>query len=264
MTPFEKQYWEIKKDLFDTIVFFKKGKFYEVYEGDADIASKQFDLKLTDRVNMRMAGVPEATLETWCRRFVGAGYRVAIVEQADNSISLGLRKKGLLPSDTTQPKTTGSIHKSSIIERRVSSVLTAATLVDPVLMASDLSTFCMAIKEIENSFGVAFVDTSTAEFFVCHPPNKEILETILVQTRPREILLEKGGGYQAVTLCRQIIPNSSILWLAPEIEFWGIEKCRKELLNYFEENQNLPNVLQKCNDIVIAALGGLISYLRSV
>ena len=34
-TPFEKQYWGVKEKHFDTVVFFKKGFFYELYETDA-------------------------------------------------------------------------------------------------------------------------------------------------------------------------------------------------------------------------------------
>jgi DNA mismatch repair protein MSH6 len=63
-TAFEKQYWycrtylaanlrEVKQNLWDTILFFQKGKFFELYENDATIGHQQFDLKLTDRVNMR-------------------------------------------------------------------------------------------------------------------------------------------------------------------------------------------------------------------
>ncbi|KAJ3046943.1 DNA mismatch repair protein msh6, partial [Rhizoclosmatium hyalinum] len=44
-TPFEHQFWEIKSKHWDTVVFFKKGKFFEVYEKDADVASKEFDWK---------------------------------------------------------------------------------------------------------------------------------------------------------------------------------------------------------------------------
>jgi DNA mismatch repair protein MSH6 len=53
-TPFEKQFWEIKQDHFDTVLFFQKGKFYELYEDDALIGHQEFDLKLTDRVKMKM------------------------------------------------------------------------------------------------------------------------------------------------------------------------------------------------------------------
>jgi len=34
-TPFEKQYWEIKCKNWDTVVFFRKGKFFELFENDA-------------------------------------------------------------------------------------------------------------------------------------------------------------------------------------------------------------------------------------
>ena len=50
-----------------------EGKFYELYENDADIGAKQFDLKMTDRVNMRMVGVPETSFEFWAAKFIAKG-----------------------------------------------------------------------------------------------------------------------------------------------------------------------------------------------
>src|SRR3954469_20038957 len=85
-TAFEKQFWEIKSLHWDTVVFFKKGKFYELYEKDADIGANEFDLKLTDRVNMRMVGVPESSFDDWAARFVGKGYKVAKVDQMETAI----------------------------------------------------------------------------------------------------------------------------------------------------------------------------------
>ena len=83
LSAFEKQYWEIKKNYMNTIVFFKKGKFYELYEMDATIGHQLFDLKLTDRVNMRMVGVPEASLDHWANQFVAKGYKIARVDQME-------------------------------------------------------------------------------------------------------------------------------------------------------------------------------------
>ena len=57
MTPFEKQFWWIKKDFYDTVLFFQKGYFYELYEDDAEIGHREFDLKLTNRVKMKMVGI---------------------------------------------------------------------------------------------------------------------------------------------------------------------------------------------------------------
>jgi len=53
-TAFERQFWEIKQYHYDTVLFFQKGKFYELYEDDAVIGHRDFDLKLTDRVKMKM------------------------------------------------------------------------------------------------------------------------------------------------------------------------------------------------------------------
>ena len=57
-SPFENQFWKIKQNHYDTILFFQKGKFYELYENDAVIGHQQFDLKLTDRVKMKMVILP--------------------------------------------------------------------------------------------------------------------------------------------------------------------------------------------------------------
>lgn len=93
-TPFERQYWEHKVKLFDTVLFFKKGKFYELYENDADIASREFNLKIVDRVNMRMAGIPEVSFEHWASKFIALGYKVAKVEQAPSVVDASLARGG--------------------------------------------------------------------------------------------------------------------------------------------------------------------------
>ncbi len=89
LTAFEKQFWDIKKKHFDTVVslslitrahtwiFFKKGKFYELYEKDAEIGHKELDLKISDRVNMKMAGVPETHMNFWASKLINLGYTVS-------------------------------------------------------------------------------------------------------------------------------------------------------------------------------------------
>ncbi|KAJ2819262.1 DNA mismatch repair protein msh6, partial [Coemansia furcata] len=159
-SAFERQYWEIKGKHWDTVVFFKKGKFYELYENDATIGHQEFDLKMTDRVNMRMAGVPESSFDTWVAQFLAKGYKVARVDQMESKLAKDMRERG------TAKKGDG------LVTRELTGILTAGTLVDPSLLTQDLATYCMAIVEgtsgsgasISTSFGVAFVDTSTAQF----------------------------------------------------------------------------------------------------
>jgi DNA mismatch repair protein MSH6 len=194
-SPFERQYWEIKKNLWDTIVFFKKGKFYELYEHDATIGHQIFDLKLTDRVNMRMVGVPESSLDYWANQFVARGYKIARVDQMETALGKEIRERDD-PGAAKVAKKNGKDDK--VIRRELKTVLTAGTLVDLAMLQDDMATYCMAIKEYQSndspSFGIAFVDTATAQFQIVEFNDDSSMtkfETLVAQIRPRELLLEK-------------------------------------------------------------------------
>jgi DNA mismatch repair protein MSH6 len=57
MTPFERQYWEIKRRVFDSVVFFNKGMFFELFELDADVGQKELGFNLSERAGMRMVRI---------------------------------------------------------------------------------------------------------------------------------------------------------------------------------------------------------------
>ncbi|TPX35274.1 polyribonucleotide nucleotidyltransferase [Synchytrium microbalum] len=272
-TDFEKQYWEVKKNYWDTVVFFKKGKFYELYEKDADIGHQQFDLKLTDRTGMRMVGVPENSFDTWAAQFLAKGHKVARVEQIENSVGKTLRER----------ESSGS-KAEKVIRRELKSVLTVGTLVDSGLLTDDMSTYCLSLKEelvSENrpKFGVCFVDTATAEFRICSfddDIDRTRLETLLLQLKPRELVLEKST-MSAKTA--RIIKNScggavQINYLKPESEFWDADTTADEICSgaYFAKNgsdgkyDSWPRVIRATTkqSTAMSALGGLIWYLRSL
>lgn len=193
-SPFEKQYWEIKSKFMDTIVFFKKGKFYELYENDATVGHQLFDLKMTDRVNMRMVGVPEASLDLWANQFVAKGFKIARVDQMETALGKDMRER----DEKTNKKTGKPQKEEKVIRRELASVLTAGTLVDGSMLQDDMSTYCAAIKEREidglPAFGIAFVDTATAQFQLCDfvdDADMTKFETFVAQTRPGEVILEK-------------------------------------------------------------------------
>ena len=267
-TPFEKQFWEIKAKHWDMVVFFKKGKFYELYEKDADIGHQQFDLKLTDRVNMRMVGVPESSFEYWASRFIAKGHKVAKVDQMENSVGKAIRDRE------------SSKKEEKIIRRELSSVLTAGTLVDGGLLTNDMSTFCMAIKECVNlehndpSFGICFVDTATAEFNLTafkDDIDRTKLETLLVQIRPKELVLEKGRVSKAtMKLIKNSLDDIQINYLVSGLEFWEDDHTKDEISRhgYFrtENTEKLPEALEKMYNVPhgVSAFGGLLFYLRTL
>ncbi|KAI1432574.1 DNA mismatch repair protein msh6 [Xylaria sp. CBS 124048] len=268
-SPFEKQYWEIKQKIWTTVVFFKKGKFYELYENDATIGHQLFDLKLTDRVNMRMVGVPESSLGMWQNQFIAKGYKVARVEQMETALGKEMRER-----DDGKPK-----KQEKIIRRELASILTGGTLVDGSMLQDDMATYCVAIKEsIVNEhpvFGVAFVDAATGQFFVSEFEDDATLtkfETLVAQTSPRELLLEKS---RISTKALRILKNNTsptTIWnyLKTGTEFWDAELTRRELgcSGYFTSDDNddevWPETLSesKDKDLLMSALGALIQYLR--
>src|SRR2546430_15237539 len=88
-TPLMQQYREIKARHPDTILFFRMGDFYEMFEDDAQLAARELGLTLTSRNNggaaeVPLAGVPVKAATEYLRRLIGPGHRVAICEQAED------------------------------------------------------------------------------------------------------------------------------------------------------------------------------------
>ena len=268
-SPFEKQYWEIKQKLWDTVVFFKKGKFYELYENDATIGHQLFDLKLTDRVNMRMVGVPESSLDMWVNQFVAKGFKVARVDQMESALGKEMRERD------------GKAKKSDkIIRRELACILTGGTLVEASMLQDDMATYCAAIKESvvddKPTFGIAFVDAATGQFFISEFQDDAQLtkfETFVAQTSPRELILEKS---HLSTKALRILKNNTApttIWnhLRSGPEFWDADLTRRELDcgEYFAAGtdgcgQVWPEMLSQARDKdhLMSALGALVYYLR--
>jgi DNA mismatch repair protein MSH6 len=275
-SPFEKQYWEIKQKFFDTIVFFKKGKFYELYENDATIGHQLFDLKLTDRVNMRMVGVPEMSLDHWANQFVAKGFKIARVDQCESALGKEMRE-----AEAKGGKSKAPSKADKIIRRELACVLTGGTLVDARMLQDDMATYCVAIKEaiVDDlpAFGVAFVDTATGQFFLSEFVDDVDLtkfETFVAQTRPQELLLEKSCiSVKALRILKNNT-NPTTIWnyLKPGSEFWSADITRRELScsSYFvsesDGDEEWPEKLQEAKekDLLMSAMGALIQYLRTL
>lgn len=278
-SPFEKQYWEIKQKFWDTIVFFKKGKFYELYENDATIGHQLFDLKLTDRVNMRMVGVPEMSLDHWANQFVAKGYKIARVDQCESALGKEMREAEDKMGSKKGGKAVAKTDK--IIRRELACVLTGGTLVEGSMLQGDMATFCVSIKEsiVDELpyFGIAFVDTATGQFFLSEFVDDVDLtkfETFVAQTRPQELLVEKGCiSMKALRILKNNTSPTTIWnYLKPGKEFWTAEITRRELdcSGYFVSEDSSeevwPEKLQEAREKenLISAFGALVQYLRTL
>ena len=121
LTPMMQQYYAVKERNPDCLLFFRLGDFYEMFEEDARIASRELDLTLTSRDHAKdkstedkipMCGVPYHSSEGYIARLVAKGYKVAICEQMEDPALA----KGLVKRDIIRIVTPGSVTESSMLD----------------------------------------------------------------------------------------------------------------------------------------------------
>ena len=109
-TPLMQQYREIKSRYPHTILFFRMGDFYEMFEDDARLGARELGLTLTSRNNggaaeVPLAGVPVKAATEYLRRLVAKGHRVAICEQVEDP----KLAKGLVRREVVETITPGTV-----------------------------------------------------------------------------------------------------------------------------------------------------------
>eukprot|EP00730_Choanoeca_flexa_P003225 TRINITY_DN11332_c0_g2_i4.p1 TRINITY_DN11332_c0_g2~~TRINITY_DN11332_c0_g2_i4.p1 ORF type:complete len:1069 (+),score=317.75 TRINITY_DN11332_c0_g2_i4:188-3208(+) len=273
LSPFEKQYWTIKKDHYETILFFKKGKFYEVYERDAYIANKEFQWKITERVNMSMAGVPESKMTDWAARFLALGFKVARADERESALAMQMRQRKEAKSGKAPKKA------AKIIERKLTTIYTQGTLMGDFVQG-DMSSYIMAVKEdaSTHTYAVVFADTATAEFNLCHFKDdaaRTQFETLIIQVMPKELVLCRTSlSKESLKALKATVPNAVINWLDEGDQFWDEEKTANciDSKGYFKaRTQDISNgwpcVLDEARQdtpMLVAVFGGLLSYFTTL
>ena len=173
-TPMLRQYLEIKKSYPGTILFFRLGDFYEMFNEDALIGSRELEITLTARQKdspnpIPMCGIPYHAAAGYISRLVRKGYRVAICEQAEPA------GKGV-----------------KLVKREVVRVITPGTSIDDQLGGSHNSAYLAAVCGSGESFGAAVMELSTGEFHVTQISGPNAWTKVCEQLEcfgPAEILL---------------------------------------------------------------------------
>ncbi len=130
LSPAMKQYVTFKTQYPEYILFFRIGDFYELFWDDAKLVSRVLNLTLTTRDKhsadpVPMAGVPFHSAETYLRRLIKAGYRVAIAEQTEDPKSA----KGVIKRDVTRLMTPGTLTDDGFLDGRSDNYLLAIAFV---------------------------------------------------------------------------------------------------------------------------------------
>ena len=172
-TPMLRQYLDIKKLYPGTILFFRLGDFYEMFNEDAIVGSRELEITLTARQKdgpnpVPMCGVPHHAAANYIARLVRKGYRVAICEQTETP------SKGV-----------------KLVKREVVRVITPGTAIDPQLVESRDSVYLAAICGSGSTFGVAFLETSSGHFSATEITGTNVWQKVCEEIdafAPRELL----------------------------------------------------------------------------
>ena len=170
-TPVMQQFAAAKNAHPDSILFFRMGDFYEMFEDDAVLCSKLLDLTLTSRNKGKtdeipMAGVPHHAAKSYVSRLLAMGHKVAICEQMADPSTV----KGIVP-------------------REVVRVLTPALVTEQEHLDAGQNNWLAAIDIALGGVGVALLDLSTGEFMAAQLSDVDTAISELARMSPREVLV---------------------------------------------------------------------------
>ena len=176
LTPVMRQYRELKELHRDCILLFRIGDFFETFEADAELISRELDIVLTSRSKtgdkpIPLAGVPYHAADSYIAKLVGKGYKVAICDQVED------------------PK-----NAKGLVKRELVRIITPGTVIDPSMLSSSAATYLMALSPgaKNNVWGMALLDISTGEFFVStvgHDPHLQDLFSEIMRYAPAECII---------------------------------------------------------------------------
>ncbi len=183
-TPIRRQYLELKRKYADCILFFRLGDFYETFDSDAELISRELDIYLTSRpiakdTRVPMAGVPHHAAESYIARLIERGYRVAIAEQMGSEAI-----NGLVPREVRRVMTPGTVVEAGMLDAAKPSYL-AAIVGDWGLEIEDASNRQSPISHL----GLAYCDITTGEFCAAQLDSELELQRELARIQPREMVV---------------------------------------------------------------------------
>lgn len=245
LSPMMQQYFEIKKQNPNTILFFRLGDFYEMFYEDAKLASKELELTLTGRdcgqeERAPMCGVPFHSYESYVARLVAKGYKVAICEQLEDPTSA----KGLVKRDVIRVITPGTVLESSMLDET-------------------RNNFICSLYVENTEAGICFADISTGELHATYFNNGNLSEQLkneISRYSPSEILInQKVLDFSTFPKFIKQRLNANLELL--DDDDFNIDTCTALLLKQFNKN-NLEEVELSDKPNVVRAIGALLSYLK--
>ncbi len=242
-----KQYFEIKKDFPDTILFFRMGDFYEMFFEDAKIAAPLLEVVLTSRDKNKddavpLCGIPYHARDNYAAKLLRKGYKVAICEQVeDPALAKGL------------------------VRREVTHILTPGTALEIETIDTELNNFVISIYKDSRTIAIATIDLSVSDFEVrsFNADNQDAFLNEFFRKFPREIIIPEDLQDELEQIMKKFPELSDVLITRYEAFEYNYFECEDVLKNQLKINDIEGLGLKGYESAVIAA-GVLVKYLKSV
>lgn len=247
-TPMMKQYIKVKKKYNDCILFYRLGDFYEMFNEDAMIASRELELALTGRGGKKgdkiggeggripMCGVPFHSADSYILKLIDRGYKVAICEQMEDPATA----KG-------------------IVERDVVKIITPGTVIDENALDEKKNNFLALVHTDNRQTALVFADLSTGELYATEFSGIDIgvVSSEIAKHNPSELLFAS----EAKKIYKNDILNRFNIYVGNINEdFFDYDMARSALIDEIEtddfEKKSIPE-----NPLLISAIGAAILYL---
>lgn len=166
LTPMQQQYREFRQKLgAGTLLMFRLGDFYEMFNEDAEIGARVLGITLTKRNETPMAGLPYHAAPGYINKLLAAGLKVAICDQTEAAVP------------------------GKLVKREITRILTPGTALEDSQLDARRNSYLLALGKTRSGFHAAWLELSTAEFRVASAPDAAALAPVLHALDPREILI---------------------------------------------------------------------------
>lgn len=172
-----KQYREARNSLNDdTLLLFRLGDFYEMFEVDAERGAALLGITLTKRHDMPMAGIPFHAAEGYLTKLLNAGHKVAICDQLE------------------------AAQTGKLVKRGITRILTPGTVLEDRQLEASSNHFLLSLDFVKTSVCASWLDLSTGKFVLMHAECVEDFLAALSSLSPREILVSEKFSQKCAKL----------------------------------------------------------------
>lgn len=242
-TPMMQHYLQTKKENPGCILFYRLGDFYEMFFDDAVLVSRELELTLTGKScgmeeRAPMCGIPYHALDNYLSRLVNKGYKVAICEQVED------------------PK-----EAKGMVKREVVRIVTPGTNIDNMALDETKNNYIMSIAFVDDKYGIAVADVTTADFLVTELDSKKLLDEIY-KYNPSEIVCNEAFLVSGFPL-DEIRERLHLVVSSLDAVYFDEKLSTDLLLKHFKTN-SLESLGLREFEIGTIAAGALLKYLYEI